>query len=50
MGYGLLKIIGNGTIRKLKYGLLFAFHSDISYIVLEIKQDITRKNRDFSEY
>ena len=36
MGYGLLKIIGNGTIRKLKYGLLFAFHGDISYIVLEI--------------
>jgi len=38
----------NGTIRKLGYGFLFVFLSNVlSCIISEIKQDIGQ-NRDFS--
>jgi len=33
LGYGSLKLIGNGTIRKLWYGFLFAFHGNCGYIL-----------------
>jgi len=46
----LLKIIENGTIRKLGYGFLFAFHSNymiLSCIISEIKRDVGRKSQFF---
>jgi len=43
----LFKAIENGTIRKLGYGFLFAFYSNLSFIVSEIKRDIGRKSRFF---
>jgi len=48
--YGSLKIIGNGTIQKLGYGFLFAFHSYCGWscIVSEIWRDIARKPRFFN--
>ena len=48
IGFGSFKVIDNGTIRKLGYGFLFAFHSDfLSCTISEIKWDIGRKSRFF---
>ena len=44
-----INVIGNGTIRKLGYGLLFAFNSNYGSfcIICLVKRDT--KNRDFSQ-
>ena len=42
-----LKVIENGTIRKLGYGFLFAFHSNWPYLVsFQRQSEILVENRD----